>query len=292
LITMPYRTLAAAVLLAVTSTAGAQQSLNPPDPLRPSASNPLIAEADLHYARRQEGRVGAVASGREIALAIAGYDTAAQAHDNAEAHWKLARALYFKGAYMGLDQAGQLAVFDKARRAGDEAIRIVERRVKNPMPFDEKHDPDVTPAYFWAAVAWGQWALVSGKIEAAKTGAAEKIRDYATAVIGLDPDFEDGGGYRVLGRLHDQAPWIPFVTGWVSRDEAVKNLRLALKVEPRSLINQLFLAEALASGSAAEKTEAIHLAESVVTSSPSPARLVEELKIQNDAREDLKKWKP
>ncbi len=269
----------------------AQQSINPPDPLRPSGSNPILAEADAHYARRQEGRVGALASGREIALAIAGYDTAAQAPDNAEARWKLARALYFRGAYTGLDQAGQLAVYDKARRAGDEAIRIVERRVRNPMPFDEKRDPDAAPSYFWAAVAWGQWALVSGKIEAAKTGAAEKIRDYATAVIGLDAVFEDGGGYRVLGRLHDQAPWIPFVTGWVSREEAVKNLRLALKAEPRSLINQLFLAEVLAGGSATEKAEAIRLAEAVVTGAPSPVRLVEELKIQDDAREDLKKWR-
>ena len=269
----------------------AQQTINPPDPLRPAAANPLIADADTHYTRRQEGRVGDLASGREIALAIAGYDTATQAPDNAEARWKLARALYFKGAYTGLDAAAQVAVYDKARRAGDEAIRIVERRVRNPTPFEAKRDPDATPSYFWAAVAWGQWALVSGKIEAAKTGAAEKIRDYATVVIGLDPDFEDGGGYRVLGRLHDQAPWIPFFTGWVSRDEAVKNLRLALKVEPKSFINRVFLAEALWRGSGAEKAEAIRLTESVVADAPSPARLVEEFKLQNDAREDLKKWK-
>ena len=283
--------LLAALLLAAPAIAGAQQSINPPEAVRPSGSNPLIAEADLRYARRQEGRAGAVASGREIALAIAGYDTAAQAPDNAEARWKLARALYFKGAYTGLDVAGQTAVYDKARRAGDEAVRIVERRVRNPMPFDDRRDPDAAPSYFWAAVVWGQWALVSGKVEAAKTGAAEKVRDYATAVIGLDADFEDGGGYRVLGRLHDQAPWIPYVTSWISRDEAVKNLRRAITVGPQSLINRLFLAEVLWSGSAAEKAESVRLAESVVASAPSPARLVEELKIQNDARRDLEKWK-
>jgi tetratricopeptide (TPR) repeat protein len=284
--------LVACLALIQSSAAAAQQSINPPDAVRPSTANPLIAEADAHYARRQEGRVGALASGREIALAIAGYDTAAQAPDNAEARWKLARALYFKGAYTGLDEAGQIAVYDKARRAGDEAVRIVGRRFRNPLPFDEKRDSDAAASYFWASVAWGQWALVSGKIEAAKTGAADKVREYATVVIGMDPEFEDGGGYRVLGRLHDQAPWIPFVTGWVSHDEAVRYLRLALKTEPRSLINQLFLAEALWGGSAAEKLEAIRLAESVVAGAPSPARLVEELKIQSDARQDLQKWNP
>lgn len=272
--------------LALADASGSQEAVRAP------STNPLIAEADGHYARRQSGRLGAVADGREIALAISGYDSAARAPDSAEARWKLARALYFRGAYTGLDGASQVAVFDKARRVGDEAVRIVERRARRPVPFLGKDDSDAVPSYFWAAVAWGQWALASGKVAAAKTGAAEKVRDYATAVIGMDPEFEDGGGYRVLGRLHDQAPWIPFLTGWVSREDAVGNLRLAMRVEPRSLINQLFLAEALWSGDAAEKAEAIRLAEAVTSSAPSPARLVEELKIQEDARADLKKWKP
>lgn len=283
---LPVLTLA----LSLAEAGSAQQSLNPPESVRPSGQNPLVAEGDSHYARRQEGRVGALASSREISLAIAAYDRAAEAPDNAETRWKLARALYFKGIYTGLDQASRAAVFDKARRAGDEAVAIVERRVRNPMPFDVKRDTDAAPSYYWAAVAWGQWALASGKIEAAKTGAADRIRGYAVAVIGLDPEFEEGGGFRVLGRLHDQAPWIPFVTGWVSRDEAVKNLRLALRVDPRSMINRIFLAEALATGSAEEKAEAIRLVESVVADAPSPARIVEELKLQNDAREDLKRW--
>ena len=289
---MPGRVSAtAAVLLAVTSMAAAQQSINPPDAARPSQQNPLIVEADAHYAQRQQGRVGALASGREIGLAIAAYDTAAEARDSAEARWKLARALYFKGAYTGLDEDGQKAVYDKARRVGDEAVAIIERRVRNPMVFDARRDPDASPSYFWAAVAWGQWALVSGKLEAARTGAAEKVRDYANAVIGLDPAFEYGGGYRLLGRLHDQAPWIPFLTGWVSREEALRYLRLAVKTDAESMSNRVFLAEALASGSPAEKSEAIRLAESVVANAPSPARLVEEIKLQNDAREDLAKWK-
>ncbi len=279
------------LILALPARVGAQQSINPQETVRPPGSNPLITEADGHYGRREDGRTGALASGREIALAIAGYDRAAQAPDNAEARWKLARALCFKGSDTGLDEEGQKAVYDKARAAGEEAIQIVERRVRNPMPFDTKHDPDAAPSYFWAAVAWGQWALATGKVEAARKGAAEKVRDYATAVIGIDQTFEDAGGFRVLGRLHDQTPRIPFVTEWVSHDEAVWNLRLAIKIEPRSLINRLFLAEALASGSAADKTEALALAQGVATDAPSPVRLVEELKIQSDARKDLERWK-
>src|SRR5512137_2638366 len=95
--------LSAVVALTLADTGIAQQSLNPQETVRPSGQNPLVAEGDSHYARRQEGRVGALASGREISLAVASYDEAARAPDNAEARWKLARALYFRGAYTGLD---------------------------------------------------------------------------------------------------------------------------------------------------------------------------------------------
>jgi tetratricopeptide (TPR) repeat protein len=281
----------AGLVLVLPARVGAQQSINPQESVRPSGSNPLIAEGDAHYGRRQDGRTGGLAGGREIALAIAGYDSAAQAPDNAEARWKLARALCFKGSYTGLDEEGQRAVYDKARAAGEQAIQIVERRVRNPLPFDSKHDPDAVPSLYWAAVAWGEWAVATGKAEAARKGAAEKVRDYANAVIGIDQAFEDAGGFRVLGRLHDQTPRIPGLTEWVSHDEAVRYLRLAIKIEPRSLINRLFLAEALASGSAADKADAIALAQGVAADAPSPVRLVEELKIQSDARKDLERWK-
>lgn len=282
------RTWAGGILIALAATAASgQQNPEPPNPLQPARRNPLISEGDSHYARRQEGRVGSRASEREIAAAVAAYDSATRAPDSAEARWKLARAIYFKAAYTGLDADAQKALYDKARRAGDEAIAIVQRRSSGTVA----SDPDAAPSFFWSAVAWGQWALLAGKLEAVKTGVADKIRDYANEVILIDPSFEEGGGYRILGRLHDQAPWIPFITGWVSRDEAVRNLRLALAVNGQNFINRLFLAEALVQGSAAEKTEAVGILERLLADAPSPAHLVEDLKIQDDARADLAKWK-
>ncbi|HKF45519.1 MAG TPA: hypothetical protein VKG01_20680 [Thermoanaerobaculia bacterium] len=265
--------------------------------------NPLIAEGDEHYRKRQEGRAAAVANPREILLAIAAYDKASAAPDSAEARWKLARALYFQGAYTGLSEDAQKAVYEKQRRAGDDAIRMVEGRVKRRggSPFegrsaadiatDVRNDQDAAPAFYWAAVGWGQWSLVSGKLQAAKTGAAEKIRDDAEIVIAIDPEFEEGGGYRVLGRLHDQAPSIPFLTGWVSREKALENLRKAAAVGGRGFINRHFLAEALASGTAAEKAEAIKLEEDLVADAPSPGRLIEDLTTQIAAAKNLARWK-
>src|SRR6185503_13363242 len=150
---------------------------------------------------------------------------------------------------------------------------------------------DALPTFFWSAVSWGQWALVSGKLKAARTGAAEKIRDDASTVIALDPDFEEGGGYRVLGRLHHQAPKLPFLTPWVSKEKALENLRRAVAVNDRNFVNRHFLAEALADGSPADRAEAVRMEESLVADSPSPGHLVEDLATQIEAKKNLTKWK-
>lgn len=246
--------------------------------------------------------MGARASSREILLAIIGYETAAESPENVQARWKLARALYFRGSYTGLDAEARRAVFERARVVSEQAIGILARRAsrKSGRKFEDlsigerasavADDSDAAPTFFWAAVSWGEWALSVGKTSAAKTGAAEKIRDYALIVIALDPRFEEGGGYRILGRLHDQTPWIPFLTGWVSRREALRNLKLAMEIDPRNFVNRRFLAEALAKGSAAERAEALRLARDLVADAPSPGHLVEELTIQEAVRRDLTEW--
>ena len=294
----------AGVLFGLCVAAAAQQ--NPPsftDRPQLAAVNPLVAEADKWYLRRQEGRVGLKASAGPINQAIAGYDKATADPHYVEARWKLMRALYFKGVYTGLDDDSRKAVFEKARRIGDDAIAILnssleERGIKGLVEYGPdfiagnlKHRADAAPTFYWAAVCLGQWALSVGKVEAARKGVADKIRDYGATVVGIDPEFEDGGGYRIVGRLNDQAPWIPFVTGWVSREDALKYLRLALQVNGRNFANRHFLAEALYRGDEKQQAEAVALEEGVVADSPSPQRLVEDLTFQEAARQNLAAWK-
>jgi hypothetical protein len=283
----------------------AQQNVPGPSEMRQNQSkysgNPLVAEGDRWYVRRQEGRSGNLASALPINRAIAAYDEATRDPDFVEARWKLARALYFKGTYTGLDTDSKKAVYNKARTVSEQAIGSLEKTFgqkslkeildSGPEALAGKTRENAAPTYFWAAVAWGEWALANGKLESAKQGAAEKIRDYSLNVIGLDPDFEEGGGYRILGRLHDQAPWIPFITGWVSHDDAIKYLRLAVQENGRNFVNRHFLAEALWNGNAAEKEEAVKLEEALVNDAPSPQNLIEDLKIQADAKKNLGDWK-
>jgi tetratricopeptide (TPR) repeat protein len=259
----------------------------------------LIADGDEHYARRAAGHAGSRAASLEIWEAISGYERALADASSAEARWKLARALYFLGTYTALDEAGRMTAFARARRFGEEAIAIVGRRkgnsrIRKVSPEAAAAvcagDPNAAPSYFWTAVAWGQWALASGRFEAARQGAADRIRDDCATLIRLDPKFEEGGGYRILGRLHDQAPRIPLLTGWVSRAEATRNLRLSVEIAPANFVNRHFLAEALHKGNRSQQEEAMRLEEQIVRDAPSEAHLVEELALKDQARDNLERW--
>jgi hypothetical protein len=283
--------------------AGAQQRTEYPNPNPSSSGNPLIREGDGWFARRQDKRVGSVADRAAITAAVRAYETATEAADSIEARWKLARALVFRGGYTDLDPAACQAAFDRARRAGDDAIAVLERRARRSgrrefgaltsaeVADAVRKDLDAPPSFYWAGAAWGRWALARGKEEAVRLGAADKVRRYAEVLIALDPRFEDGGGYRLLGRLHDQASVMAQNADWVSRAEALRNLRLAIGMDAPNFANRLFLAEALARGTAAERAEAVGLLERLVSEAPSPARLVEDLRSQEDAARDLAAWK-
>ena len=261
--------------------------------------DPVIAAADRAWQLRDEGHVGGRASRERIAEAVAGYEKAAESQENAEARWKLARALFFEAKLTGLDTDAQLALYERARKAGDEAIAILRRRAGN-LPANAPparvaaalgRDRDAAPTYFWTSVAWGEWGQLAGRLRGAKAGAATRIRDTAATVIAIDPAFEEAGGYRVLGRLHQRAPRIPYLTGWISRAEGLRNLRLAVRTAPKNFVNRHFLAEALATGDSAARAEAIQIETDLVADTPSRSHLVEDLAIQDEAKKNLAAWK-
>ena len=274
-------------------------------PLRALAADEAaaLAAADAAWARRAEGARGGTASEAAAEAAV----TAARGAVGAEpksyaARWRLMRALYFKGEHATAGNDAKKTVFDEGKRLGEETLDLLRREAGTAtgkdlpkatpvelVPF-VKGRPDVTACFLWSGVNWGKWALAYGKTAAARQGAAAKIRDLATAVVRLDPSFEDGGGYRVLGRLHHQTPSIPFVTGWASRTEALENLRLAVKVAPANFVNRLYLAEATWDYEKDRRAEARKALETLVADTPTAAFAVEDARAQEDARTLLAAW--
>ncbi len=222
--------------------------------------------------------------------------------DSVAARGRLMRALYFKGEHALDDVTAKRDVFDEGRKVAEEALGLLRRDASKVSGRDlSKATPvelaphlkgrsDAVDAFYWAAADWGKWSLAFGKMAAVKQGAAAKIRDYAQAVILLDPSFNGGGGYRILGRLHHQTPSVPFLTGWASRTEALKNLRLAVATGPRDFLGRQFLAEAIWDYEPEKRSEARALMQALVDDAPQPEWLVECRRSQEDAAAKLREW--
>lgn len=261
-----------------------------------------LAEGDRLYARRAEGHQGARARAEQIDGAIAAYERAVSAAPgDLEPRVKLLAALRFKGAYVSTSEASKREVFGRGKELSGKTMqlldrKLVERGIASPskasveqLATTARSIPHAAEVFYWDSVLWGEWALVYGKMAAARQGAADRIRRSATVARLSNPGLEGGGGARVLGRLHDQTPRIPLVTGWVSDREAVKFLRESVATDPRVKITRVFLAEALMDGDAKAKREARTLLEEVIRSPNGSDHLVENLSAQDEARALLRR---
>jgi len=260
-----------------------------------------IAEGDQHYARRAEGASGAHAKPDEINLAIAAYQRAIAKNDaDIEAHARLLRAYRYKGAYVDATIDGKKAVYSDAKNAGTKALAAVNRlltaRGVKPAGSEKsvaeaaRNLPGAADVYLWDAVNWGEWALVYGKLAAVRQGAADRIRREATIAHLANPALEMGAPARVLGRLHDQTPHIPFLTGWASSSEAVRFLKESLRHDPANKLTLVFLAEAMVSNDSKTRPQAIQLLHTAVTTPLHPDYTVEDAAAVQDAKALLKKW--
>ena len=251
------------------------------------------AEGDALFARRAEVVRGLIADPALVDRAIAAYRRAvAQAPTDQEALARLLQALHFRGVYCGATREQQKPIFEEGRMLGQSAVDRLEKQLAGRRGVDRvtalRAVPGAASVYYWTTAHWGEWALVKGKFQAAKEGVAGKVRDLAQTVADVDPQLDEGGAYRVLGRLHDQAPHIPLITGWVSKKKGIEYLRRSMAIGPESRTTWVFLAEALLEHEPASKTEALALLKRCAESPPRPEHAVEDAHYADLARADLR----
>ncbi len=260
-------------------------------------------DGDQHWLQRADGHASGRAKAPHTDAAIAAYQHAVAANGNdLDAQWKLLRTYRFKGVYIASTADEKKTIFDEAKRAGEKALAVLGRQlaakgIANQEKASEKQVAEAARAipgagelYFWDSVNWGEWALVYGKLAAVKQGAADRIRREATIAYLIDPKLEGGGPPRVLGRLHDQTPHVPFLTGWASGKEAVKYLNESLKIDPTNKITRVFLAEALVDHDSDTKPQAVQILRETITAPNDPNYLVEQEAATEDAKVLLKKY--
>ena len=275
---------AAAALMAVVAGAA-------PVPAQEVAT--AMAEGDAHYERRAEGARGGTADPREADLAIQSYRRALASDPRSlSALSRLLRALNFRGAFCGADVESRKKIFEEGKTLGQAAVDRLEMGVKSRPPAERvaalRATEGAAEVYYWTAACWGQWALESGKFAAARAGVAGRVRDLAETVIAIDPALEEGGGYRVLGRLHDQSPKIPFLTGWVSKAKAVEYLRQSYALGPTNPVTWFFLGEAILDHDSQSAEEGRALLRKCVDTPPRADYYVESVYYAELARARLK----
>jgi tetratricopeptide (TPR) repeat protein len=260
-----------------------------------------VSEGDAQWAARAEGHQGAQAKAARVDAAIAAFERAiAQNPNDLEARWKLLRAFRFRGEYVVTTDEAEKREYGRGKQAGEQALVIINRMLAAkgvPAKATEKQVadaarsiPGAADVFFWDAVNWGEWALVYGKLAAVREGAADRIRREATIAYLADPNIDHGGPARVLGRLHDQTPHVPFMTGWASKREAVRFLNESLKLDPTNKLTKLFLAEALVDEKSSSAPRAIAILREVIATPGDDSLAVENAGAQDEARALLKKW--
>ena len=238
------------------------------------------ARGDRLWARRAEGFAATQKADPEIAAgAVQAYEEALRTRPRDLAlRFKLVEALYFAGHFA--DRSSEVARkrFERAVEVSEEACSIAGEA-----------GPQAVEAHFWAAISWGLWGMSHSTLAAAMHDVAGKIRDHASRVAALAPGYRDAAGWRILGRLHVQVPYIPMITGWVSRDDGIAFLRKAQAASDRDPRNPLFLAEALLAERPQKREQALALLREVAARTPRPELLVEDTEMVTEARRELAK---
>jgi hypothetical protein len=240
-----------------------------------------LAEGHALFERRAEGAHGPIASPVPIDAAIAAYRQALSlSPESLEASVGLLKALFFRGGFTDADAETERHAFAEAKNAAVVAVDRLERGLSRSTPTErlaalQKVD-HAAALYLWASVSWGQWAISTSKLAAARQGAASRIRELAETSIALDPELEQGSAYLILGRLHDQSPRIPFLTFWISRDAALRNLATAHAKGPHNSVAQYFLADAILHHAPERRAEARRLLAECAAAEPRPEFQVED----------------
>lgn len=273
-----------AAMLVVLASAPQSAAAAPP-------RSPSLEDADRAWSRRAEGAQAERAAPGPVAEAIAAYEDVLDADPrNLEVIWKLQRALHYQGEFTKLSPGRRASLWERGTELAERAIAVLH----GDTPWNER-DPAAVAAsiedrttagavHFWAAVHWGLWGETKGALPAVRKGIAKRIRDHGVCAIELDETYERAGPHRLVGRLHAVAPRVPFFTGWIDRDLALRHLERAVELAPEDLYNRLYLAEARLGLRPELRDLAILELEAIVAAQPDPEHLVEDRRAQSLAR--------
>ena len=230
-----------------------------------------INEGADFYTKRQDGSKGTLASTENIDKAIEQFSAALQsAETEKDAALYLLKSYYYKAEFAIQDKDEKKKIFNEGKALGEKYI--------------EKF-PNSVEFRYWYLVNLGSWAQVYGILTAAREGVSDLMRTHSEKIIELDSEYQNGGGYFMLGAVHFKSPYIPFILSWPDNDDAIKYLQLSVDTGKAEMNQKNYLAQALSKDRQDEKARA--LLEEVLNTKPGTTTLVEDLDDIEEARQLL-----
>ena len=235
-----------------------------------------FAKADIHkgiewYQNRHIGSVGIKATEDPINHAIENFLNEINKPDfEKETALYLLKSYYYKAEFAIHEKIDKKKIFTKGKELGETYI---------------KKYPNSPEFRYWYLVNLGSWAQIYGIFTSAREGVADLMKTHAEKIIDLDSEYQDGGGYFMLGAVHYKSPYIPFLLSWPDNNEAIKYLQMSLNTGKPTLNQKVYLAKAINKGGQTNKAKTLLM--EVINSKPSPENLVEELDDIEEAQQLL-----
>ena len=214
-----------------------------------------------YYKKRSEGAKNLIAPQENINTAISYFEKCFNTSDEEKAAELYMQSIYFKANYC----------YPEGSKERKPILAAGKKKGKELLARNQKS----ASTHYWYAVLLGTWAKESGVIAAAKEGVIDKLKEECEIVIDLDQSYDYGAGFRFLGILHLDAPYIPFFLTWPDDDIGVELLRKSLKFNPHHISGQYYYAKAL--NEVGKKEKAIEVLKKVTEQKPSEERYLEEI---------------
>ncbi len=244
-------------VLAVVLTLAASPALWAEEP-QPSST---LAAARAAYERRADRAQAAAAVDlfRKAAAEDAG---------SYEARWEGAKAVYFLGAFVRVEEldSSVVSLFESGIALAKQAVELRPKGVEG---------------HFWLGVLYGVYGEAKGIFKSLSL--VPLIKQEMQTCLDLDPSVEGWGPDRTLGRVYFKLP------GFKGGDNAksIQHLERSLAGAPTNALTRLYLAETLRDER--KKARALELVRSILEMTPDPRWAAEHPTIRARAEKLQKK---
>ena len=147
--------------------------------------------------------------------------------------WRCSRAYFHLGREASSEEK-KLELYNKAVEIGKKAVEA------------DNHRPE---GHFWLGISIAAVGETSGILKS--LGSVKDVKEEMGRVIAINDTYEEGGAYRIMGRIDHKVPWL--FGGRKSRGHDY--YQKALAIAPSNTYTHLFLAELLLDE---DKTEDAH----------------------------------